>query len=315
MRLFEEIVIILVPMKVQKAVFLIVLTIGFLSQSNACDLCGCSTGSSYLGIVPQFHRHFLGVQYQYRSFRTNHDITGSTESRESKEVYESIELRMRYNFGKRLQLFTFIPLAFNRQSENGLTTRLQGISDATVFVNYSILNSGDSVCSHWKHNLQIGAGAKMPTGSYKRLDESGQWNPNIQLGSGSTDLILDAIYTVRYKGFGWSNNLFVNLNGINTYDYRFGNKLNLASQIFYWKDVRSLSILPNLGIQFQNAAQDVHNRFLVEHSGGTVVYASLGTDLYIRNIAIGLNGQFPIHDSNQIVSTKPKLTTTLIWLF
>ena len=41
-------------------------------DSNACTVCGCSASNQYLGILPQFHRHFLGLQYQHREFRSEH---------------------------------------------------------------------------------------------------------------------------------------------------------------------------------------------------------------------------------------------------
>ncbi|MBP8240682.1 MAG: hypothetical protein KAX50_12000 [Saprospiraceae bacterium] len=41
-------------------------------QVLACDVCGCAVGGNYLGILPQFRRHFAGVRFQYRTFDSEH---------------------------------------------------------------------------------------------------------------------------------------------------------------------------------------------------------------------------------------------------
>ncbi|MEO0333200.1 MAG: hypothetical protein AAF223_16195, partial [Bacteroidota bacterium] len=59
-----------------KSIFaLFILIITTVSSSHACDVCGCSLGSNYFGILPQFDKHFVGVRWHHSSFfaQMNHN--------------------------------------------------------------------------------------------------------------------------------------------------------------------------------------------------------------------------------------------------
>ena len=45
--------------------FVFVLLAGATTVALACDVCGCSAGGNYFGILPRFGKHFLGIRYQY----------------------------------------------------------------------------------------------------------------------------------------------------------------------------------------------------------------------------------------------------------
>ncbi|MDP1051393.1 hypothetical protein, partial [Klebsiella quasipneumoniae] len=78
-----------------------------------------------------------------------------------------------------------------------------------------------------------------PTGRFKYdLNSSEEVaNPNFQLGTGSTDFLLNAIYTVRYNQWGLNTDLTYKINTKNSNQYQYGNKLTTALTAFYTKDV------------------------------------------------------------------------------
>lgn len=60
-----------------RTLFLTVALLAFGSVASACDVCGCSIGGNYFGILPQFHRHFVGIRYSEQSFRSAHSLSAA----------------------------------------------------------------------------------------------------------------------------------------------------------------------------------------------------------------------------------------------
>lgn len=284
-------------------------------QANACDVCGCSMGGTNLGILPQFHKNFIGLHYFYRGFSSEHTILGSDTKSISQESFQTTELRGRFRLSERIQLFTLVPINFNQQKENNITSTFSGIGDITVFANYSIYNNGDSLDRKWKHNLQLGGGIKTPIGSYKKLDKNNILNPNVQTGSGSFDFLLDAIYTIRYKKWGLNNTAFYRYNTTNSNDYKFGNRFTLSSSFFYWANIKGYSLLPSIGINYDLADNDVHNKFTVDHSGGNLLFTTFGLDFYYKKFTFGINYQLPVYQDSPITKGNSKIGATLLYNF
>jgi hypothetical protein len=278
----------------------------------ACDVCGCSAGGTYFGILPQFHKHFIGIQYYYRKFETQHTSIADPKEYTSDETFKTIELRMRVNITRKLQLLTFLPFVMNKQVERNITNKIEGFGDATLIANYSLYNNGDSLLHVWKHNLQIGGGIKLPIGKYKQLNKDRVLNPYIQVGTGSADFILNTIYTIRRKKIGLNTNMQYRLTSTNTNNYKFGNKINLTSNLFYWANVLGFSILPNIGLSYEYAAKDKHQRILLPNSGGQNLVTTIGTDFYIKQLALALGYQHPMHQNNTIIKQKSRISTTLL---
>jgi hypothetical protein len=290
-------------------------TIFLAGTCKACDVCGCATGSVNFGILPQFHKHFVGLNYSYRSFLSSHNGLGITENSVSKEVFQSLELRTRINLAPRLHLFAFMPLQMNKQTEGSLLTSIKGPGDFSTFLNYSLLLTADSLNKAVKHNLQAGAGIKLPFGRYTLLDGQSQLNPNIQTGTGSYDFLIDALYTIRFNKLGINTTAFYKFNSTNSNQYRFGNKLSLASTLFYWVQKKSTLFLPGAGITYENAAMDSHNMHNLSQSGGSVMFASCSIDLYVKQFTCSLAGQLPVQQSNSHTIAQPRFNASVVCNF
>ena len=259
----------------------------FINQkAKSCDVCCCSMGGTNLGILPQFHKNFIGLHYFYRGFSSEHTILGTETKSISRELFQTTELRGRFHLNKKIQLFVLLPFNINRQTENNVTSTFAGLGDVTTFANYSIYNNEDSLSKKWKHNLQLGGGIKLPTGSYKKLDESKILNPNIQTGTGSFDILIDAIYTVRYKKWGLNNTAFYRFNTTNSNDFKY-----------------------------EKADKDVHNSFIVDQSGGSSLFTTFGLDFYYHSFTFGVNYQLPVYQDNLITQSKLKCGATLLYNF
>ena len=67
--------------------------ISFSSSLNACDVCGCAVSGHQFGILPQFQKHFAGIRYGYRSFKSVHPPVFSTDTEKiSCEYFHTTDL-------------------------------------------------------------------------------------------------------------------------------------------------------------------------------------------------------------------------------
>lgn len=293
----------LIP-KLELSFILLMILLFTAFQTFACDVCGCGMPTTSLGILPQFRKHYIGIQYSNRSFTTIHynsmpiDILSTT-----KESFQTMEFRARFFINPKIQFFTMIPFNVNKQIETNQTQTIQGLGDISGLLNYNLINTGDSIAKKWKHNLQIGGGIKAATGKFNTLSNN-ITNANIQVGSGSWDFLIDLIHTVRIDKFGINTNVIYKLNQPNSNLFKFGNRTNINSSVFYWANYQHYSILPNLGVAIEHAQPDAHNSFAIPKSGGLSMSVSAGIDVYLKNFTIGCFAQLPFYQGNVLVTNK-----------
>lgn len=285
----------------------------------ACDLCGCSNGGSFFGILPQGHRGFLGVRYRYNTFNSHL----SSLNLSSREQFRTAELWGRFYPVKRVQVMAFVPYQFSQQTmlKSGETIPLRGLSDVTALAHYNVLNTfmDDSVVHVVNHNLLVGGGVKLPTGRY-RYDEnslSDVANPNFQLGTGSTDYIANVIYTARYKNWGLNADVSYRMTTTNPNGYRFGNRLNTSASLFYLTSLGSRSIMPNAGVFVEQAGHDIREGVMNTQTGGYVAYLNLGMEVYLNKLSFGVSYRRPVSQylSAGELQANAQLTTHITFLF
>lgn len=285
----------------------------------ACDLCGCSNGGSFFGILPQGHRGFLGIRYRYNSYNSHLNSLNLS----SQEQFRTAELWGRFYPARRVQVMAFVPYQFSQQTllKSGDVTPLRGLSDITVLAHYNVLNTfmDDSIVHAVNHNLLIGGGTKLPTGRF-RYDENSLLdvaNPNFQLGTGSVDWIANVIYTARYKKWGLNADLSYRMTTTNPNGYRFGNRFNSSASVFYLTSLNRRSIMPNAGLFLEQAGHDVRDKVMNKQTGGYAAYLNLGTEVYLNKLSLGISYRQPISQylSDGELRANAQLTTHITFLF
>jgi hypothetical protein len=91
-----------------------------------------------------------------------------------------------------------------------------------------------------------------------------------------------------------STGITYKMNTSNKEDYRFGNRLLTVVQFKYVKDVRDISVIPNMGLIVEKMNADKENGTSVDHTGGHNVQATIGLDVNNRKIAAGIFYSKPI---------------------
>lgn len=288
-------------------------------SGQACDLCGCSNGGSFFGILPQGHRGFLGVRYRYNSF--NSHLTSLNLS--SREQFRTAELWGRFYPAKRVQVMAFVPYQFSQQTmlKTGAVTPLSGLGDITILSHYNLINTfmDDSIVHAINHNLLVGGGVKLATGRFL-YDENSLLdvaNANFQLGTGSTDWIGNLIYTARYKNWGLNADVSYRVTTTNPNGYRFGNRLNTSASVFYLTSLGSRSIMPNAGVFVEQAGHDIREGVMNKQTGGYATYLNLGTEVYLNKLSFGVSYRHPLSQylSEGELLANDQLTTHVTFLF
>lgn len=281
----------------KKINMLVILLIAMLPKSMACDICGCGAGNNYIGILPGFNRSIFGVRYRYNSLLTHVGVGGSTTYLTTMETYHTAEAWGAYNILPRLRLMAVLPYSFNAQLNQGVTKTKNGLGDASATIYYNLLNTRKTIHSKLLvQSLWLGGGIKLPTGTYNPLDksEAGKNTNLFQLGTGSVDFMLNAMYDVRLQDAGINLAAGYKINMANRYSYSYGNKLNANLQAYYKIKCKAVTIAPNAGLLLETGDKDTDKGFSVDISGGNVLLATLGAEATFNKIAIGGNWQAPV---------------------
>jgi len=289
----------------KKLLFIFIISISF-SSAYACSICGCGGSNFYMGLLPNFNNKFIGIRYHYAQFHTQlaNDLTQF-----SNNYYNTMEVWGGWNINKKWQVLAFVPYYYNKQADDDGISYKSGLGDITLMANYQLFHS-KSMNQHNKNVEQefwIGGGIKLPTGTFKVNPNDSSTtlaDINAQIGTGSTDFLLNAQYNVRIGFFGVSSSLNYKIGTSNSSQYKFGNKLTANSIAFYRFRTKGIAIMPNAGIMYEHTDVNLLNKAKVEFTGSYAVSALAGVEFSFNKIAVGISAQVPFAEEFASGQTK-----------
>lgn len=288
-------------------------------SASACDICGCSASANFLGILPQYNKHFIGLSYQYQSFTTTHPEQDGISAAQSRDYFHTVTAWGRFYPLKRLQVFAFVPYQYNYAIEDGKTTLLNGIGDVTLSANYLIIKD-KNIGEGWQHNLVAGAGIKAPTGRTGIINNEGIIVNNMQPGTGTWDFVGSTIYTVRHKKLGANVEASYRIGTVSSRGYRYGNRLNAAATAFLWQNAGKVNLLPQAGIKYLQSDKDFTSyEYQVSnpYSGGRQWYGCAGVGMYLKQISFTAMYNLPLSSSyaQGLVTNHSRYEFQILYLF
>jgi len=285
--------------------------------SQACDICGCANSGSYFGLMPQSNKSVVGIRYNYLNFTTH----PTSQVLRTEEKFNVTELYARFFPIKRVQVMAFLPYRMDQQVTTSGTKKQNGLGDMTILANYNILNTlmDTESSSKFSHTLLVGGGIKLPTGRFK-YDENDVLqvaNANFQPGTGSTDFILNAFYTVNLDQWGLGVNVSRKFNTTNSQEYKFGNQLFGTMDLYRSFKVGKVTLTPTVGLYAEQSGKGRKNDLILDETGGKQLNGTLGINLFSNRWMLGINGQKPISqrsNSGHVVA-KERVLVQLGFLF
>ena len=261
--------------------------------ANACDICGNNPNSMYVGLLPNYTNHFVGLKHRFVKFETEHN----DKQEYGQDVLHETTLWGRYNLNKKIQIYASIPYLINDRIDNHTSYVIHGLGDASVLLNYTLIDNNDSLNGKLYHFLQTGVGVKLPTGQSDLIANGNTVIPMLQLGTGSTDILASVFYMMRIKKLGWScaGNYKWNTTGAN--DYRMGNNLNVDLRGFYWYQRPNHAWVPSVGLGWEHMETNTDRGIERELTGGNALLSSVGVQLFKGKFSIGSIFQLPIHQN------------------
>ncbi len=273
-----------------------------------CEICGCGTGNYYIGMLPNFHKYFIGLRYQFSSFKTE---LKDDPSQYSKDFFQTAELWGGINIGKRWQLLAMVPVNIIHQVSDDGTTNNSGLGDIALIANYKVFESSAATKSKklFTQQLWIGGGIKLATGKFTAdpTDAALVALANTQTGSASTDFLVNAQYNISINKFVISTAGRYKINTANTDQYYFGNKFS-ANSFAYYSLGKKTTVTPNAGLLYEHNNANKLRGQKIDQTGGYLFSTAAGAEVSLKQITVGFNVQLPLTQrfSNGQTDTKLK---------
>jgi hypothetical protein len=292
------------------------LMVGALSAS-ACDACGCSIAQSYTGLMPRLGGHFTGIWWQHQRYATFSEDAFTGLRQGEAAYFNSFELRSRFQLHPRWQLSAILPYAYQLRESGDVTRSLSGVGDAVGMLHFLAYSNQDSLKQAFRHRLMLGAGVKLPTGTYQRPGPTEVVNPNFQVGTGSWDALFNLSYTLRYEGWGINLDATYRYNGESPNGYRFGDRWAGVLSVFRLERVGQVELMPSLGLFYEHDELDTENNFYRIQTDGEALLANAGLELFWRQYNLGAAYSMPLQQNlnDGFVEANPRLAVHLNYFF
>lgn len=267
-----------------------------------CDLCGCATNSGNFGFGTLSNTNFIGLRHVYQSFESQDGIFNDSPS--SNEYLNTYQLWSQVPVYQNFYATASLPYQdLKRTFESGSAGEsLKGIGDASIVGWYkwqfykkedndSIPYSMTRTLS--KHSIQIGIGAKLPTGEFEeRLTD--RVNPGFQVGTGSFDGIFSLGYNYGGDKIGFNTLFTYYLKGENKNDYRFGNQFSYAGNAYYKMPFNRFSLMPFLGLSGDIYSAIEQFGETLNDTDGQIFNGTFGAECAFDRFIIGANVAIPL---------------------
>lgn len=293
----------------KKTIILLFLSLFVLQvpSTQACDMCGCSAGGQFLGMLPVLQGRYASLRTQQQWFRHPQTSLNQIDGEAlTHDRLQSIELWFRWQGGDRWQYFLQLPYRFHdRLSNTGVMSSIAGPGDAQFTAFYKWLlpkSTGD-----WQHSSSAGLQLGAPTGLFQQRDAQRRLLPEaFQTGTGSWSLQTQVFYTLSKGNSGLQ--LEARRRGFTTneLDFKMGTQWGGSLQYFHNRQGKRVRWMHYGGVTADRAGAETLYDQKKSATGGQIFGLSGGTDVYTGKSALHLLAQLPVY---QVIGTGQPAST------
>ena len=294
-------------------ILVLVLFVGSILSTKACDVCGCALGSMSLAVLPESNSHFIGMRYTYASFNAQINYNSMyVEDVYSNDTYNRAELFGRYHFTQRFSATAILPYILNNMAGNTQEVTVNGVGDPTLLASYQVLTAKENIL--WKQNLILSIGASLPVGENEFRDGEELVNRNFQPGKGTFSTVFNLNYLLKKNKIGVNTEMSYMINSRNKDDYLFGDQFNTSLNFFYLLQKEKYALMPMLGVYAEHAQEHLDGKYRVINSGGNTFFGSVGFQFYLNKFILNGNILIPVkqnYNTDNLTSIESYLRFTL----
>ena len=251
---------------------------------SECDFCMCSQGISPLEMGGS------AIRYDARYTELSHEYVNGVRvpnSTNSSETYFTNQLSFTYRVANGLSLALIVPYAHKNESSADLITGPASISnsgtgDISLLGRYNLLADhkfGDT------RILCVTGGIKFANGSTTLTDKGQPADPDVQLGTGTTDFMAGAGYLLGFDDWSIGTNVLAGIRGFGSgaNGHVYGDNLNYdvtARYRVFDNNAASPTIFGALGIRGEWRGYELQDGQRIEDSGGDVTYIAPGVQVF-----------------------------------
>jgi hypothetical protein len=187
----------------------------------------------------------------------------------------------------------------------------------TGLLSYTFFDKSDSLQQKVRHRVVAGIGGKAPTGAFQQPAANEVLNPNFQVGTGSWDALFNLNYTARSGRSGLLLDATYRLNGAGENGYQFGNRFAGLLSLFRVEQIGGVSVMPNLGLYYEQADWDIENGYYRTYTGGEAWLANAGAEVFWQRYNLGVTYSLPLQQdwNTGLVEARSRVALHLNYFF
>lgn len=269
--------------------------------AQACCTVGTSVSSGVERGVITTNSISIALTYQHNILNDTYQGTQSiNDPLNRKSTVSDFYLELEYGLAEKISVLlmggytnksrstTFFDNELQTNKE--ITFTGQGLTDIVILGKYELITP--NIVSPL--SINIGGGAKLPTGSYEQENNGSRLSIDLQPGTGATDLLLwtHAAYSLPAISLAFNINSLYRYTGSNLDNYRFGDEL-LASINSTYSVADFLAV--NLQLKARFSDKDFWNGRFLPSTGGTFFDLTPSIVYSEGSFNLGVLFQFPVY--------------------